>query len=90
MQTVTGIIVLDKGFVYFGDFTVEKDDWFLIENALNVRRYGTTRGLGQLALNGPTKETELDPCMPIRGRMTSFVFFMECSPDAIENFKKVK
>lgn len=32
-----------------------------LDNAAVVRRWGTTRGLGQLGLEGPTKETVLDP-----------------------------
>ena len=32
-----------------------------IENARCVRYWGTTRGLGELADGGPTKNTKLDP-----------------------------
>jgi hypothetical protein len=32
-----------------------------IDRCQCVRRWGTTRGLGQLALEGPTAETKLDP-----------------------------
>ena len=59
------IVVLDKGFVYHGDLIVQGDGWMKIEKARNIRRYGTERGLGQLSLTGPTKETTLDLCGPV-------------------------
>lgn len=31
-----------------------------VSEAYNIRRWGTTKGLGELALNGPTRSTELD------------------------------
>jgi len=53
------IVVLDKGFVYIG-ITVTDGEWVHISNAHNIRRWGTSKGLGQLALSGPTPNTELD------------------------------
>ena len=74
------IIVLDKGFVFHGDLVVE-DGWFTIFNGHNIRRYGTERGLGQLALTGPTKDTALDPVPTVRGAMTAYFYHMECADD---------
>lgn len=71
------IVVLDKGFVYHGDISFH-DGWFTLSNCVNLRRYGTDKGLGQLALHGPTKETEQDPSGVIRGRETSVLFLIEC------------
>lgn len=51
------IAVLDKGFVYVGDCEIA-DGWLKIENARNIRRWGTT--LGDLALDGPKENTILD------------------------------
>lgn len=60
-----GIAVLDRGFVYVGD--LEHDgDWLTISNACNVRYWGTERGLGQLALKGPTDKTKLDAVGTVR------------------------
>ena len=54
-----GIVVVDRGFVYVGD--VENDGvWCSVTNARNIRRWGTERGLGQLAIEGPQDETVLD------------------------------
>lgn len=39
----TAIVVLDRGFVYVGQVTID-GDWCVITDAQNVRRWGTTRG----------------------------------------------
>lgn len=69
METTTvlkgfAIAVLDRGFVYVGNVAIEKD-WVRITNARNVRQWGTTKGLGELGLNGPTPNTKLDNCPDI-------------------------
>ena len=54
------IIVVDNGFVYHG--IVHSDgDFYLISNAKNIRKWGTTGGLGELR-NGKTKDTVVDDC----------------------------
>jgi len=53
------IVVADRGWVFVGD--VEHDGvWCRIRNARNIRRWGTERGLGQIAKDGPTESTVLD------------------------------
>jgi len=52
------IAVLDRGFVYIGRALID-GDFLLINNAKNIRVWGTTNGLGEL-VNGPTKNTKLD------------------------------
>jgi hypothetical protein len=59
------IIVLNRGFVYVGDVSIS-DNCGIINNAKNIRRWGTTGGLGQLALNGNTSETKLDDVGVVR------------------------
>ena len=58
------IVVLDRGFVYIG-FTITDGEWVHISDAKNIRRWGTTRGLGQL-VDGPMADTELDTVGNIR------------------------
>jgi len=53
------IVVLDRGFVYVGA-VVESADRIRISEAKNIRRWGTTKGLGELVA-GPTRDTVLDP-----------------------------
>jgi hypothetical protein len=58
------IAVLDRGFVYIGR-VVTDSEWCYIENAWNIRRWGTTRGLGEL-VDGPTSDTQLDRVGSVR------------------------
>lgn len=53
------IAVIDKGFVYVGEIVRTSEGW-LLSGAKNLRVWGTTKGLGELALHGPTKSTVQD------------------------------
>jgi hypothetical protein len=66
-EILTGyaIVVVDRGFVYIGQVGID-DKWCVITNAQNIRYWGTKRGLGELALNGPQPDTKLDPCGTVR------------------------
>ena len=59
------IVVCDRGFVYVGQSTHD-GEWCVIRDAKNVRVWGTKKGLGQLALEGPQKETVLDSVGTVR------------------------
>jgi hypothetical protein len=59
------IVVADRGFVYVGYVEVD-DQWCVITEAFNVRKWGTTGGLGQLAQEGPQEGTVLDPAGTVR------------------------
>ena len=66
-QVLSGfaIVVLDRGFVYVGN--VEHNGaWCVITGARNIRYWGTERGLGQLAIDGPTDKTKLDDVGTVR------------------------
>ncbi len=53
------IVVCERGFVLVG--TIHKsDDYWVICNCSTIRRWGTTKGLGEIARGGPTTETILD------------------------------
>jgi hypothetical protein len=59
------IVVADRGFVYIGDVEYTPE-MCVVRNARNIRIWGTNRGLGQLALSGPTKDTVLDDVGVVR------------------------
>ena len=71
------IIVLDRGFVYVGDVEID-GDWCVIKNAQNIRRWGTTKGLGEL-VSGPTKDTVLDPAGTVRAPMRAVISVIDAS-----------
>lgn len=72
------IVVLDRGFVYVGDATITDDDRFVvIRDAMNIRVWGTTKGLGELAQCGPTKDTILDHVGTVKAPMRALISLIE-------------
>ena len=55
------IVVLQRGWVLIGRFERDGNDCKL-HDASVIRNWGTTKGLGELALSGRTKGTKLDKC----------------------------
>lgn len=54
------IVVLQRGWVMVG--RLERDgSECILNNASVIRNWGTTKGLGEIAGSGPTKDTKLDP-----------------------------
>ena len=57
------IVVLQAGWVFIGEYhAATKTAPAHLTEASCIRKWGTTAGLGELALLGPTKDTVLDPC----------------------------
>ena len=54
------IVVAQRGYVLIGN-TRRDGEFFNITDCSCIRRWGTTKGLGQLASEGPTSDTVLDP-----------------------------
>ena len=55
------IVILQRGWVMVGRFERNGNDCKL-HNASVIRVWGTSRGLGELALEGAKEYTKLDPC----------------------------
>lgn len=53
------IVILQRGWVVVGNVSKDGTE-FTISDGSVIRRWGTTNGIGQLALGGPTKDTILD------------------------------
>ncbi len=70
------IVVLDRGFVYVGDVSRE-GDFIIISNAKNIRKWGTTRGLGEL-VNGPLTSTVLDPVGSMMAPLKALMHLIPC------------
>ena len=79
--TTPQIAVLDRGFVYVGLCAVA-DGILTITQAQNVRRWGTSAGLGQLAQSGPTSSTKLDAAGTIRAPLSSVIHLIDCTASA--------
>lgn len=79
------IVVLDQGFVFVGLVSwrqVSSGRVIRVEKAACVRRWGTSKGLGELAASGPLENTVLDPSPPIEAHELTVVLTMECVAEA--------
>jgi hypothetical protein len=57
-----GIMVIEAGNVIVGEYSfADGDKMIRVDGGSVVRRWGTTRGLGELAEHGPLPDTKLDP-----------------------------
>lgn len=56
------VLVCDRGFVLVGVVSSHPSDWqrVIVDECATVRQWGTSRGLGQLAKEGPQPNTEMD------------------------------
>ena len=70
------IVVLDRGFVYVGRVSHE-DGFIVIHDARNIRKWGTTQGLGQLATDGPQPNTELDTVGTVRAPARALISLID-------------
>ena len=77
-STITGqhIVVLDRGFVYVGDVTIE-GDFLHITDAKNIRYWGTKNGLGELR-DGPKSDTKLDKVGEVIAPMRALIHLVPC------------
>jgi hypothetical protein len=72
------VVIAERGWVYVG--RVSRDgDHIVITDCYNVRRWGTERGLGELALEGPRGETQLDYYGTVRVHVLA-CSGVECDP----------
>ncbi len=74
------ICVLERGWVAVGNLEKEGNYYFLL-NASFVRRWGTTKGLGEIAENGPTKDTILDKTPTIKFHENQLIFSISCKEE---------
>ena len=74
------IIVVKLGWVLFGTVT-ERDSTLEVKNTHVVRAWGTIKGLGEIAANGPTKHTALDPCGHVVIERHAVLFRIDCESD---------
>lgn len=71
------IVILPRGWVVVGKLKEGKDFSELTFCAV-IRRWGSTRGLGEIAENGPTKDTILDNTPPMRFPNSAIINMIAC------------
>ena len=69
------IVVLDRGFVYVGRVATE-GDFVVISSAKNIRKWGTSNGLGEL-VSGPLANTVLDTIGTVRAPLRAVIHMIE-------------
>ena len=75
------IVILQRGFVFVGAFEQDGPNCTL-RNAYNVRRWGTTAGLGELAEKGPLTNTKLDKAGTVQFHELTVVARLSCDQEA--------
>ncbi len=75
------VVVLQRGWVMVGRFS-QDGERCLLRGASVVRRWGTTKGLGELAAGGPLSSTVLDPCGEVQFHELTVVASIRASEDA--------
>ena len=71
------IVICQRGFVFAGDVCLEGEG-VVITNAVNIRRWGTTKGLGELAASGVTSDTKADASGTVRVHQLAVVARIDC------------
>ena len=71
------IVIAQRGWVFVGDVEKSGDD-VTINNAQCIRRWGTTKGLGEIARSGPTSNTVLDDMGTVRLHSLAVVASLDC------------
>lgn len=74
------IAVLQRGNVLVGRFK-RTGDMCELTDASVIRIWGTTRGLGQIAAEGPTGNTKLDPCGRVTFHILTAVMLIDCTQE---------
>jgi len=73
------IVVITNGFVYMGDVSESEDLRYIrIDDAACIRSWGTTAGLGEIALKGPTPNTVLDPPRTVEVAWHAVIMRIKC------------
>ena len=81
------IIIAERGWVYVGRLTREEDQ-MVIRDCWNLRRWGTSTGLGQLAKDGPTPETVVDHYGVVRIHVLAVVGVVDCNQTAWDKWSR--
>jgi hypothetical protein len=71
------IVVVDSGWVLVGESNTQAKQ-VILTNASVVRVWGTNKGLGQIALDGPTSGTVLDKIGVVYIERSQIKFLVDC------------
>jgi hypothetical protein len=74
------IVVLQRGWVVVGNLATDPEDsrQRILTNAAVIRDWGATKGLGEIAFNGPTNKTILDETPTMRFHVLTIITTIDC------------
>jgi hypothetical protein len=79
------IVTIEDHHVFIGNVEFRTDErgvtWICIRLARNIRNWGTSKGMGQLALEGPSPHTKIDLCGLVLVPISYVVYLMEVKPE---------
>lgn len=78
------IVILQRGWVMIGRFS-QNGAQCVIDDANVVRRWGTSKGLGELASNGPLTSTVLDPTPQVKFHELTVIQVIDCEDEKWDN-----
>ncbi len=78
------IVILQRGWVMIGRYS-ENGDMCSLDNAYVIRSWGTTKGVGELALNGKQSGTKLDKAGHVEFHRLTTVATINCKEDLWES-----
>jgi hypothetical protein len=74
------IVAINERWIFIGDYhEATKTAPAYLTDASCIRTWGTTAGLGEIALRGPTKNTKLDPCGTLILEKNAVLFYLKCT-----------
>lgn len=71
------IVILQRGWVFVGRFS-QNGSICKLTDAYNIRTWGTTKGLGELANSGPTDSTKLDKVNDVTFHELTSIALIDC------------
>ena len=86
-QKTTGVIrivLLQRGWNLIGRYSQVSESECTLSDASVIRNWGTTKGLGQLAMEGKQPNTKLDPCPTVRFHPLVVIGTIDCSEEVWE------
>jgi hypothetical protein len=76
------IVIVQQGWIFVGEYFFDPElNCVHLDDASCIRVWGTTAGLGQLALKGKQKETVLDYYGVVDAPLSSVVATLMCNPE---------
>ncbi len=78
------IVVLNRSWNMVGDVEID-GDFYLVSDGAVIRRWGTTAGLGELAMKGKLPETILDPLPLTKIHKDQVIFTIDCDEEKWKN-----